>query len=463
VPDRRRDLRPLLAVLAIVMSACMSGPSPTPSNAAPTPPPTPDTGRIRIEASGSIRVYGMSYAKGDLIDRGRVDEFTEEYPEVRATFSESAFDPNDFLAALLSAEPPDVVRIPRDRLGSYVGRGIIEPLDDCLGRVRVPTTDFREAAASQVTIGGVVYGLPEFFWVTNWLVDNDIFARAGLKAGAWNASNWDAMRQTAQTLRRRTKAKVGIDPRVWSSGGVFPLWVAAAGGQMLSDDGKESLLDTPEVRQALSQVKALMDAEGGPAGIASALGKKGVNGNLFSADVVGAFPVQQAYLATLSGLAPKTRFTARPFMARDGRRISWEDGNALAILANSDNKDAACAFVSTMTAAEAWIRGAEAARDRAKVRKRIFTGIATGNNVADDRIFASLVDVRGRANYRRAISVYRSSFDDALGMPPSAAAEEFRQAWIDALETVLAGDADPASALRKADQEAQAAIDSTAP
>jgi multiple sugar transport system substrate-binding protein len=459
----RREVLTLLVVVGLTASACFSGPNPTTSTAAPTSPPTPTTGRVRIEASGSIAVFGIAGEKGDVIDRGRVDTFHAEYPQVGVTFGQTKFDPDDFLAALLSMDPPDVVRIPRDRLGSYVARGILDPLDDCIGRVGVKLTDFRDQATRQVTIGGKVYGLPEYFRVTTWLLDNDIFAKAGLKAASWSGTSWDGILGTRRTLRSRTKARVGIDPRTWDSGGVFPLWVAAAGGRMLSDDGKQSLLDTPQVAQALSFVKSLTDAEGGPDAIASKLGKKGAAGNMFSADVEGAFPVEQSYLATLASLAPKTRFSARPFTTRTGKKVSYEQGDALAILGNSDNKDAACAFVTTMTASEAWVAGAQAARDRARAKKRIFTGIATANNAADNTIFSRLVDVRGVANFRRAISVYRGSFDAAVGMPSSPSAEEFRQAWIDAVDKVLAGDATVAAALRQADQEAQDAIDSAAP
>jgi multiple sugar transport system substrate-binding protein len=232
---------------------------------------------------------------------------------------------------------------------------------------------------------------------------------------------------------------------------------------MLSDDGRQSLLDTPEVSQALSLVKSLVDAAGGADAIRSALGKKGTKGDMFSANLEGAFPAQESYLATLAHLAPKTRFTARPFTSRAGRRVSYEEGSALAVVATSDNKDAACAFVTTMTAVEAWIHGAQAARDQAQAKEALFTGVATGNKAADDAIFSSLLDVRGRSDFRRAIGVYRSSFDDAVGMPPSPSAEEFRQAWIDAVGRVLDGEADPGTALAQADQDAQDAIDSAAP
>jgi multiple sugar transport system substrate-binding protein len=462
-PRRRRVVTASLATLALAASACFSGPPPQPSTAPATPPPTPTTGRVKIEASGSIVIFGLAGEKGDAVERGRVDAFRAEYPEVGLRFGQGAFDPDDFLAAMLSADPPDVVRIPRDRLGSYVARGILEPLDDCLGQVHANTTDFRDQAVRQVTIDGKVYGLPEFFWVTDWLIDDDLFAKAGLKAASWNGTDWDGILATRRALRSRTKARVGIDSRAWVTDGSFPLWVAAAGGRMLSDDGKESLLDTPEVAQALTLVKSLSDAEGGLDAIRSKLGKKGIAGNMFSADIEGAFPGEQSYLATLASLGPKTRFSARPFTTRKGRKVSYEEGDALAILANSDNKDAACAFVTTMTATDAWIAGAQAARKEAQAKKRIFAGVATGNIAADDAILSSLVDLRGQRTFRRAIGVYRASFDSAVGMPPSPSAEEFRQAWIDAVDKVLAGDADVASALRQAEQDAQDAIDSAAP
>ena len=441
----------------------MSGPSPQPSATPSAPPATATSGRIHIDATGAIAVFGMGYAKGDVIDRGRVDTFHTEYPQVGLTFSENAFDSTAFLTALQGLTPPDVVRIPRDRLGSYVARGILEPLDDCIGRTGVKLGDFRDAAVKQVTVAGKVYGMPEFFWVSNWLVDNDLFAGARIKPASWDVSDWEAIRAAGQALRSRTKARVAIDPRVWQDGGVFPLWVAAAGGRMLSDDGKESLLDTREVTQALSYVKSLVDAAGGAAAITSRLGKAGTAGNMFSNNVEGAFPVSQEYLAGLAVLAPKTRFTARPFLTRDRKNVTYEEGDALAILANSDNKDAACAFVTAMTATEAWVAGARQQLQESQAAKRIETGAATGNKAADGEIFNDLVDVRGRTAYRRAINAYRSTFDAAVGMPASPSAEEFRQAWIDAIERVLAGEADVGTALRQADQEAQDAIDSAAP
>jgi ABC-type glycerol-3-phosphate transport system substrate-binding protein len=44
-------------------------------------------------------------------------------------------------------------------------------------------------------------------------------------------------------------------------------------------------------------------------------------------------------------------------------------------------------------------------------------------------------------------------------MPPTKAAEDFRQAWIDGVNAALSGQKDPAQAMKDAQQVAQQAID----
>jgi multiple sugar transport system substrate-binding protein len=120
---------------------------------------------------------------------------------------------------------------------------VIAPLTDCISRAGVDMAGFRPAAAGQVTIDGTVYGMPEAYVVSNWLVDDDLFAEAGLDAKTWDVSNWDEIASANQALLDQTGAKVGVDPKIWDNGDRFPQWVAAAGGSMLSEDGLTAQLD----------------------------------------------------------------------------------------------------------------------------------------------------------------------------------------------------------------------------
>jgi len=240
------------------------------------------------------------------------------------------------------------------------------------------------------------------------------------------------------------------------------MWVAAAGGKMISDDGTESLLDSQEVIDALTFTKGLIDAQGG---LTKFKDKVGQTGDFFGAengfknDLEGAFPMQQWYLNVLASNSPDTKFTVKPFMNKTGQPVTMAEGDALAITTASKNKDAACAFITTMTSTEAWIAAATQRAAEAKDKKQIQTGTSTGNKAAEEQIFSSLVDVGDNAVFKNAIEAEFGTFDTAIGFPPTKAAEDFRTAWIDGVNAALSGQKDPATAMKDADSVAQQAID----
>jgi multiple sugar transport system substrate-binding protein len=459
-----------LLTSALVVGSCTGGatPSPTTTGAAspsgsPAGSPGDGASPSPLEASGDIFAFGVSYETSDEIAQGRVDYFREQFPDVNVIFSESSFDAQQFLAALQSSDKPDVVRIPRDRLGTYVARELLEPLNDCIARAEVDMTVYRDAAVTQVTVDGTVYGMPEFFWPTNWLIDNDLFEEAGLDPAEFDVSNWDEIRSANQALLDQTDAKVAIDPKTWDNGDRFPMWVWAAGGQMISDDGRESLLDTPEVTEALEFTKSLIDAHGGITQFKDLLNQAGVDffgeGNPLAEDLEAAWIQQMWYLNVLAGSSPDISFTAKPFMTQDGQPLSYAEGDALAVLADSDNKDAGCAFVTTMVSTDAWLAAAELRSQAAQDEDGIQTGTSTGNREADDQIFSDLVDLSDNEVFQAAVDENLSTLDSAFALPTTLAAEDFRQAWIDAVTAVNNGEMSAAEALQQADQDAQAAID----
>ena len=463
---RRSPLLPLLAVSVLLLAACgpnRESPGETDDGGAPqtgAPGDSPATGGEPLEASGDIFAFGVSYETSDEIAQGRVDYFREQFPDVNVEFSESGFESQGFLTALQSDDPPDVVRIPRQRLGTYVARGVIEPLDDCISRAGVDMSLYREAAVQQVTIDGSIYAMPEFFWPSNWLIDNELFEQAGIDPANWDVSNWDEIASANQALLDQTETLVGVDPKV-SDGDRFPMWVWAAGGAMLSEDGRESLLDTPEVAEALEFTKSLIDAHGGHVEFLDLRGEAGADffgaENQFVTDTEGAFPMQQWYLNVLAGDGGAPEITALPFMTTDGEVLTYAEGDALSVTAQSDNKDAACAFVTSMVTTDAWVAAQQL---RVEGAEGIQTGTSTGNIEADEQIFGEMVDLSENPTYEAAVNAFVETLDSSFAMPPSPAGEEFEQAWQTAVTAVLNGEMEAAEALAAADEEAQAAIDS---
>ena len=240
-------------------------------------------------------------------------------------------------------------------------------------------------------------------WVSNWLVDDDLFQQAGLDPATWDVSNWDQISAANKALLSKTKTKVGVDPKVWDNGDRFPMWVAGAGGQMLSDDGKTAMLDSQPVIDALTFTKSLIDDQGGLTKFKDAIGQTGDffgADNEFAKDLEGAFPMQQWYLNVLAGASPDTKFTAIPFKTKAGQPMTFAEGDALAIVKTSQNKDAACAFVTTMVSKDAWIAASKLRQDKATADKKIQTGTSTGNKAADQEIFASMVNANDNPNLK---------------------------------------------------------------
>jgi multiple sugar transport system substrate-binding protein len=97
-------------------------------------------------------------------------------------------------------------------------------------------SQFRKTAVTEVTVGGKLYGVPEFANVVVAYVNNRALREAGVTLSEIDFSDWERM---ANVNRKLTKAsgqlqRVGYDPRLPE---FTPLWAAANGGAILTRDG----------------------------------------------------------------------------------------------------------------------------------------------------------------------------------------------------------------------------------
>jgi multiple sugar transport system substrate-binding protein len=466
--DVRRFSFVLLVMFALVLSAC--GPNTDeeteePAGQGGSAPAATGGGTGELDASGELFAYGFAYETGDTVATARADYTLEQYPDLEVTYSESGFESQGFLAALQGSDPPDLVNLPRNVIGSYIARGTLAPLDDCISQAGVDTSVFYEAAMAQVTVDGTVYALPEFYNTRIWLVNTELFEEAGLDANEFDFGDWDAIEQASADIAQVEGGiqRLGIDPKIPE---FLEMWVRANGGQMLSDDGRESLLDTPEVAEALEFTVGLIEAQGGGTDFLEFRNDPSAYGDFFGPEnqfvtgTVGAFPMEQWYLNVMAENSPDAPVVARPFVTREGDPITLQDGNAWAITSTSDNPDAACAYIASMVSTEAWMAAAEARQEERTAEGLPSTGVYTGNREADDMIFSDVVDLAEFPQFQQMVDVTIEGQESAFGFPPSPAAQEFQDAVNDAVNRVISGEADVATALAEADQEAQAAIDS---
>lgn len=459
---------PILVSFAVALSACGAPDhtaTRTPAASTPMGSPMPVRPLAHIAASGALTAYGASYTTGDLVARTRIDEFATLYPDVDVTFSESPFDDQQFAAALAAADRPDVVNLPRDRIGTYVAQGVLAPVDECAHRVELDTGVFYDAARADVTVGGAMYGLPEFYNTRYWFMNDRAFDEAGIDPEHLDFSDWHAIADANSRLTVMDGggiARIGIDPRIPE---MLPLWAKANGGAVLSPDGRTAQLDTQPVIDALTHATGLIATQPGADAWLAFRDTWDIFGddNPMAADQVGAWLMPQSYLDVLSRSTPEVNITLKPFLDASGQPLTLEDGNAWAIVAGSDNPDAACAFVSTMVWTGSWVAAATAASAEAHANDRPQTGIYTGNREADAIIFAQHVDLHGLPVFAQAVQVVLDNQEHAFGLPPSVASTAVERAMAGGVERVLSDGAPPAQAMQQAQQEAQAAIDAATP
>lgn len=183
--------------------------------------------------------------------------------------------------------------------------------------------------------------------------------------------------------------------------------------------------------------------------------------NQVVADQIGAWPMEQWYLNVLASNSPDDEITVKPFTGQDGEVVTLEDGNSWAILASTDDYEAACAFISGMVHEDAWIAAAEQRAETRAADGQPNTGVYSGNRAADEVIFGELVDLTDYPQFDEAVRIVVENQESAFGFPPTPAGEEFQQAVNDAVDRIINGE-DIETVLQEADREAQDAIDAAA-
>ncbi|GAB7042782.1 MULTISPECIES: ABC transporter substrate-binding protein [Catenuloplanes] len=392
----------------------------------------------------------MGFGTGDEIARTRFDAANARIAPATATAAEGSFDAQQFLSAVASGQPPDLVYMERRLLGTYASKGALMPLGDCVAREGIDVAAFRPAAVAEATLRGQLYGLPDFYNNRVLMINDAVAGEAGLATDDWDALAASAERLTvieAGKLRR-----IGFDPKIPE---FLPMWARANGAELVSADGRTAQLDDPKVAEALEFTVGLIRAQGGWAAFKSFRDTFDFFGarNQFAGGQLGAFLMEDFYLNVLAENSPGTAVTVAPFRGRDGKPVDWITGNAWAIPAGGAHQEQACRWIATMTASDTWIAAARARAAARAAAGKPYAGTFTGNVRADEVIFRDVV--RPNAAVRTVLETQESGFS----LPAMAAGEEFKAAWQNAVNRVLDGRQSPAEALAQAQQQAQAALD----
>jgi multiple sugar transport system substrate-binding protein len=407
--------------------------------------------------NGTLNIMG--FGKGDDVAESRA-AIASKVVGGTVNRPSGGFNDQQFLAAVASGNAPDLVYLDRQKVGTYAAKGAFLPLSSCITSDKINMKQYRQAAVNEVTYKNKVYGIPEFYDVRTILVDNKVLDQSGVSIGALNPAKPAALLAAAKKMVKFDSngnvTRIGFDPKMPE---FFPLWAKAYGVDILSKDGLHANLNAPGAVKALQYAMSLINEQGGWNKFKSFRDTWDFFGsdNQVDKNQVGAWPMEQWYYNVLASSSPDVHITALQFRNLKNQPINYETGSAWAIPKGSKNPQAACAWAKAMTSTSTWMA---AAKNRASIDKKAntpYTGISTGNSLADQQIYSQTytsINPYFDEAVKKVLDVQRFSF----GIPASPASAEFLAAWQNAVNRVLAGQQTPKQALDQAQKEATAAI-----
>ena len=168
-------------------------------------------------------------------------------------------------------------------------------------------------------------------------------------------------------------------------------------------------------------------------------------------------PMEQWYLNVLNEVSPDAPMAFDTVRTTDGAPTAYATGSAWAIPSGSDNPDAACRWARVMTSVDAWMAAADARLALREEDGLPFTGILTGNTVADEQIQG--MTTADEEPWASGVAAMYEANENTFSLPANPADAEFEDAMFEAVNSVLNGEAEPADALAEAQETAQAALD----
>ena len=240
-------LTSFVVLASMVMAACQSsGATPAVSEATPQ-------GGVTV-----IRVGTGDGGDGLTPHQQIIQNFEDKNPNILVQLE--AVAGRDYYARLLTQiaakAAPDIMQVGDDAVPSFVEKGAFIPLDDCIKQNNLDLSGYLPGLLDPGKVNGKQYLLPKDYTPVGVYYNKKIFDAAGVPypKDGWT---WDELLSTAQKLTQDTNNDGTPDiyglqlPATWTTG--FEYWVAAAGGKLISEDGKKFVgyLDSPEVIRAV--------------------------------------------------------------------------------------------------------------------------------------------------------------------------------------------------------------------
>src|SRR5690242_11716012 len=174
------------------------------------------------KADGALSIMGFG-TNGDEIAMTRFN-LAKAAVKIDVSAPNGGFNDQQFLAAVASGSPPDLIYLDRFKVGTYAAKGALMPLSSCISSQKITTGDFRKPALTEVTYKGQVYGIPEFYDNRTVIVNNTVLAKSGVRLKDVDTRDWARLAAATKKLVGFSGSKltrIGFDPKLPE---FFPLW-----------------------------------------------------------------------------------------------------------------------------------------------------------------------------------------------------------------------------------------------
>jgi sn-glycerol 3-phosphate transport system substrate-binding protein len=299
--------------------------------------------------------YAMSGKNGEAVKK-IVDDFNHSQKEVKVNASfQGDYYANHakVLSAIAAGNQPDVTQIEVASMASFADKGALEDLTPYLsGKNGTDQKDFVPGLLGNSYWNNKLYGIPFNRSTPLLYINKDKLKAAGLDQNG--PKTWDELRTYSQKLSKKGQE--------WGFSTPIDIWFYEAmvfenGGKILSQDGKQALVNTPQGIAPITYWKNMI-AEGSmkmPPG-AKYDAWEAADNDFINGKVAMIFDST----GSLNMLLDKAKFNVgTAFLPKKDSYGVAAGGANLVMLAKSQKKDAAWKFIKYMTDKEQTIKVSE--------------------------------------------------------------------------------------------------------
>ena len=293
--------------------------------------------------------YGASQDERVAYEK-MIADFERANPDIKvnAMLVPMGYIERKLILSVAGGVPPDVVRFYAHLGGEMMSRGGLEPLDDLIKRDKYDLADFYKVGLEQNTYAGKLYGIPWVLSPNALFYNKTLFKKAGLDPNR-PPQTWAELEKYAMKLTKRDSngriQSIGYADFLYNPNN-FALYLWQSNGNLLSNDGKKAIFNSPDGVAALTWMKSFLDREAGgvkPLQTFTA-NFKGATQDPFGQGVVAMRVDSPFRIPDLKKYFPNLDFGVAGIPYKDKPAIEVV-GNSLVIPKDSKHREAAWKFI----------------------------------------------------------------------------------------------------------------------